>query len=141
MRSYIRHPTNIPIQVSTSEYDASHVRARNLSAGGLCFTTMEQVRVGARVDFWIPVVQPEYQGSGVIVWRRQASPKGYEVGVRFTTEDEYFRARMVEQVCLIEDYRQRLALKGRMLTSEQAALEWIARYAADFAGDKKASLH
>ncbi len=141
MRSYIRHPTSIPIQVSAGEDESAHVRARNLSAGGLCFITQELVKVGTKVDFWIPVVQPEYQGTGVIVWRRDRAAKGYEVGVRFTSEDEYFRVRMVEQVCLIEDYRQRLALKGRSLTSEQAALEWIARYAADFADDKKASLH
>ncbi len=133
MRSYIRHPTAIPIQVSAGHFDSNLVSARNLSAGGLCFVTSEPVKVGTKVDFWIPMVQPEYQGTGVIVWRRERAPKGYEVGVRFTTEDEYFRARMVEQVCRIEDYRQRLALKGRLLTSEEAAKEWIARYASDFA--------
>ncbi|HTF96361.1 MAG TPA: PilZ domain-containing protein [Cellvibrio sp.] len=132
MRSYIRHPTSIPIQVSTSGEATSSVNICNLSAGGLCFVTDQPVKVGAVVDFEIPVTKPDYHGRGVIVWRREQGEKQFEVGVRFTSDDEYFRTRMVEQVCQIEDYRQRLALKGRQLTSEQAAMEWIARYSATF---------
>lgn len=132
MRSYIRHPSSIPVQLHAHAYDSSRVTLRNLSAGGLCLITQEQVSVGDKVDLWIPQVRPEYQGQGVVVWRRQHKPKGFEIGVRFTSDDEYYRARMVEQVCSIEDYRQRLALKGRQLTSEEAAQEWIHKYAADF---------
>ncbi len=137
MRSYIRHPTSIPIQVCAGGDDGARVRVRNLSAGGLCFITDQPVKVGTLVEFEIPVTKPDYHGSGVIVWRREHSMREYEVGVRFTSDDEYFRTRMVEQVCQIEDYRQRLALKGRQLTSEQAALEWIERYSGNF--DKQAS--
>lgn len=137
MRTYIRHPTSIPIQVCSGGDDAARVRVRNLSAGGLCFITDKPVKVGTVVEFEIPVTKPDYHGRGVIVWRREQSRDHYEVGVRFTTDDEYFRTRMVEQVCQIEDYRQRLALKGRQLSAEEAALEWIERYSGSF--DKHAS--
>lgn len=132
MRAYIRHPTSIPIQVCAGGDEDSRVRVRNLSAGGLCFVTDQPVKVGTIVEFDIPVTKPDYHGRGVIVWRREQSAKKYEVGVRFTSDDEYFRTRMVEQVCQIEDYRQRLALRGRQLSSEEAAMEWISRYSADF---------
>lgn len=132
MRTYIRHPTTIPFQLSPSAHDVAQVSARNLSAGGLSFITDENVKVGTKVEFWIPLVQPEYQGTGVVVWSHEHRPRGFEVGVRFTSDDEFFRARMVEQVCCIEDYRQRIALKGRHLNTEDAALEWIVKYAADF---------
>lgn len=132
MRTYIRHPTTIPIHVCTDSDESSRVHARNLSAGGLCFITDKPVKVGSMVEFDIPVTSPDYHGRGVIMWRREQSPQSYEVGVRFTSDDEFFRTRMVEQVCQIEDYRQRLALKGRKLTSEEAAMEWIARYSANF---------
>lgn len=132
MRSYIRHPTSIPIQICASDNDDSYVRVRNLSAGGLCFITDQPVKVGEVIEFDIPVAKLDYHGRGVIVWRREQAEKKYEVGVRFTSDDEYFRTRMVEQVCQIEDYRQRLALKGRRLSSEEAALEWIERYSANF---------
>jgi hypothetical protein len=132
MRTYIRHPTSIPIQVCASGDEESRVRVRNLSAGGLCFITDKPVKVGTFVEFDIPITKPDYHGRGIIVWRREQSSTEYEVGVRFTTDDEFFRTRMVEQVCQIEDYRQRLALKGRQMTSEEAALEWIERYSASF---------
>ena len=132
MRTYIRHPTSIPIQVCAGGDEDSRVRVRNLSAGGLCFITDKPVKVGTMVEFDIPVIKPDYHGRGVIVWRREQSSNSYEVGVRFTSDDEFYRTRMVEQVCQIEDYRQRLALKGRQLSSEEAALEWIERYSANF---------
>lgn len=132
MRTYIRHPTSIPIQVCAGGDEESRVRVRNLSAGGLCFITDKPVKVGTLVEFDIPITKPGYHGRGVIVWRRERSSTQYEVGVRFTSDDEFFRTRMVEQVCQIEDYRQRLALKGRQLSSEEAALEWIERYSASF---------
>ena len=130
MRNYIRHPTSIPIAISGEQ--RVNVKANNLSAGGLCFFTDIPVRVGALVDLSISSVKPDYKGEGVIVWRRGLRPSGYEVGVRFANDDEYFRLRMVEQVCQIENYRQQLMEVGRSLTSEAAALEWIERFAADF---------
>ena len=132
MRTYLRHPTSIPIQVCSGISEAPRLRVRNLSAGGLCFITDVPLKVGTFIEFDIPVAKPDYHGSGVVVWRREQSSAQYEVGVRFTSDDELFRTRMVEQVCQIEDYRQRLALKGRQLNSEEAALEWIERYSASF---------
>lgn len=132
MRTYIRHPTSIPIQVCATGQNESQSKVRNLSAGGLSFVTDKPVKVGTVIEFEIPVTKPDYHGRGVIVWRREQSPEHYEVGIRFTSDNEYFHARMVEQVCQIEDYRQRLALKGRELSSEQAAVEWIEKYSGDF---------
>jgi hypothetical protein len=133
MRNYIRHPTSIPIQVSSTGAQASRVHACNLSAGGLCFFTNVPVQIGSVVDLSISFVKPDYQGEGVIVWRRDKKPRGFEVGVRFANDNEYFRMRMVEQVCQIERYRQHLVEMGRNLSSEAAALEWIERFAKDFA--------
>jgi PilZ domain len=132
MRTYIRHPTSIPIQVCAAGQNESQSKVRNLSTGGLSFVTDQPVKVGTVIEFDIPVTKPDYHGRGVIVWRREQSPEHYEVGIRFTSDNEYFHARMVEQVCQIEDYRKRVALKGRELTSEQAALEWIEKYSGDF---------
>ena len=40
---------------------------------------------------------------------------------------------MVEQICHIEQYKQDVFEKdGRRLSGEQAALEWIEKYATDF---------
>jgi len=133
MRNYIRHPIGIPIQVFQGHQNREQVKVRNLSVGGLCFVTNVLLKVGAVVELLIPVVKPTYKGSGVIVWRREQSPTEFEVGIRFASDDEFFRVRMMEQVCQIEAYRQRLkAEEGRELSTEQAALEWIGKYAAHF---------
>lgn len=135
MRNYIRHSTFIPIKV-VGEHVPDVNEVHNLSTGGLSFITTEPFNVGDVIDFKIPVVKPDYQGTAVVVWRRKQTLGEFEVGVRFTSDDEFFRTRMVEQVCQIEEYRQQaLAHDGRVLTSEEAALEWIAKYAKNFTGE------
>ena len=133
MRDYIRHPTSIPINILSEARVVGDMTTQNLSAGGLSFVTHESVNVGDMIDFNIPVVKPEYQGRGVVVWRRKQAPNEFEIGMRFTSDDEYFRTRMVEQVCQIEDYRQQIcANDGRAMNFEEAAFEWIAKYAKNF---------
>ena len=51
------------------------------------------------------------------------------------SDQEAFRARMLDQVREIGRYRQAvLKDNGRLLTPDEAALEWIERYAATFDG-------
>lgn len=133
MRNYIRHPTSIPIHVKTGGYDIGNLQLQNLSTGGLCFMTDKSVKIGSCIDFLIPVVKPDYVGKGIVVWRHKQAPRMFEVGLKFTSDDEFFRARMVEQVCQIEKYRHDIEEQdGRKLNSEEAALEWIAKYAKGF---------
>jgi hypothetical protein len=46
--------------------------------------------------------------------------------------NDAFTARMLEQVWQIINYQNRLEQEGRLLSIEEAALEWIDRYAAYF---------
>ena len=42
---------------------------------------------------------------------------------------------MVEQVCYIESYKKVVyETEGRQLTTEEAAMEWIRKYASQFPG-------
>ena len=133
MRNYIRHPTSIPIHVKTGGSSLKNLSLQNLSEGGLCFTTDKSIRVGACIDFEIPFVSPDYLGQGIVVWRRKQTEQLYEIGLRFTSEADFFRTRMVEQVCQIESYRHDVEEKdGRHLNSEEAALEWIEKFAEEF---------
>ena len=54
------------------------------------------------------------------------------IGIEFAAEAEAFRARMVEQICHIERYHRQQQAEGREVSEEQAAIEWIDRYAATF---------
>ena len=132
MRKFVRHPSSIPIELAVARApNSSALELRNISSGGFACWVDEPIAVGAAVQLRIPVIWPDYRGCGVVVWCRVEPPR-YEVGIEFGAQD-FFKTKMIEQLCQIEEYRQQiLSDEGRELDSEEAAQEWIARYAKDF---------
>jgi hypothetical protein len=55
------------------------------------------------------------------------------VGVQFLDAQAAFRSRMVQQICSIENYRKHVRREeGRTLSTQDAAAEWIAKFAGRF---------
>ncbi|HHH47275.1 MAG TPA: PilZ domain-containing protein [Gammaproteobacteria bacterium] len=135
MRNYIRHPSDIPIDFQPEELAEAHSeRLKNVSQGGLAFYSSTPLSPGCLIRVKIPLVKPVFQAVGRVTWCH-ARDGHFEIGIEFLDQDDAFRARMVEQLCHIEHYRQQvLAEQGRQLSSEQAAAEWIQRFAPDFPG-------
>jgi len=75
---------------------------------------------------------------GVVVWCRtldRVEAARHAYGVEFSDTQAIRRARLMEQICHIEAYREIQRVRfGRQLTSNQAVEEWIARYASRFPG-------
>ena len=70
-----------------------------------------------------------------VAWCKEGE-QDYELGVEFLDPDDAFRMRMVEQVCYIQQYTNDVAKQeDRHLTREEAAVEWIAKYAGEFPGE------
>ena len=134
MRKFIRHPSDIPIEV---EVDTTIPQDENqhlvdVSIGGLCFASSIEVTVNSFINVRIDVVNPPFRAKGRVAWCRHHGSY-YDVGVELLGRQQAYQARMVEQVCHIEHYRQHvLEIEGRELTSEEAAGEWISRFAANF---------
>ena len=77
-------------------------------------------------------MQPPFEAKARVVWTRE-DEDGHCIGVQFLDADDAFRARRVEQVCSIENYRRQVeAREGRTLTRDEAAQEWITKYAGRF---------
>lgn len=133
MRSFIRHPSNIPIDFQLEELVVEgNEYLKNVSIGGLAFNSKSEIDVGSVIRIKIPLVQPVFQALGRVTWCHPENGH-FEVGIAFLDENDSFRARMVEQICHIEEYKQEvLAKEGRKLTGEQAASEWIQRFAVEF---------
>lgn len=138
MRSYIRHPSDIPIQVDVDSEktvaigQAKEQQLSNISHGGLAFNAARPFSTGAVITLKINVVQPAFEAEGLVTHCDQEG-EHYVIGIEFLSKDSLFIARMVEQICHIEHYkREVLENEGRELTGEQAAKEWIERYAASF---------
>lgn len=135
MRSYLRHPTDIPLRYRQldSRRNGSEL-LRNVGHGGLCFQASRPIESGTPLHITIALYGPPFEADGVVVWCR---PKGeaYEVGVQFRDEKTEFAVRMVEQACQIEHYKQEvMRTEGRTLSGDEAAREWIEKYAARFPG-------
>ena len=134
MRQFIRHPVDVPVEIGTAASGPpSAVHTHDISVGGLALRSSVAVAPGAGVDIRIAYVQPAFEAHARVAWCHPHGEDGFELGVTFLDAEDAFLARMVEQVCHIEDYRQSVCrLEGRHLSAEEAAAEWIARYAAQF---------
>ena len=137
IRKYIRHPSDVPIQVASDwtelEFDeTSEQTLTNVSLGGLAFISPDPLEVFDRVRISFPILNPDSFLVGNVVWCEE-SEEGYEIGLEFESSKDVFRLRMIEQICHIEHYRKEVAqLEGRDLSTQEAAEEWISKFAGDF---------
>jgi c-di-GMP-binding flagellar brake protein YcgR len=143
MRQFIRHPVDVPIEIRTDQRGPpSAFHTQDISLGGLAVYSAEPVEPGALIEVRISYVDPAFIARARVAWcRPRREGTGHEVGVSFLDAEDVFRARMVAQLCYIEDYRRSIARQeGRELSSEEAAGEWIAKYASKFPGASSGGL-
>lgn len=140
MRKYIRHPSDIPIDISISENNVPegngnghHIEPlNNISEGGLSFHSDIQLDVGTVINIRIPVVEPTFEIAGRVAWCKR-DDEVFDIGVEILDAEKVFQTRMVEQICHIEHYKKQvLASEGRKLSGKDAAMEWIEKYAHVF---------
>lgn len=135
LRQFIRHPSDVPIECRVASLEPVQLRGQHLkdiSAGGLCFQTAQQLRPGWVVHLTIPVRKPAFEVMATVIWCKPLNAH-YEAGVKFADAGAEFAVRMVEQVCQIHHYqRQVWQTEGRKLSAEEAAVEWVRRHAEDF---------
>jgi PilZ domain len=132
-RRFIRHTADVPIEVrSVGDGEAVVQQGMNVSEGGLAFLSDTCPRVDDVIELRIPEVDPPFEAHARVIWCRPEEGK-FLVGVQFLDASDAFRARMVEQVCTIEKYRRDVhEQEGRELTAQEAAAEWITRFAGRF---------
>jgi len=110
--------------------------ASNISAGGLSFNTDSYIEPEQWLHLYIPIDEEYFEADAQVRWCTRTDSDidhKYQVGVSFRNGNDAFSARMVEQVCYIEEYKKKMKQQeGRQLSSDQAAAEWIERYAGQF---------
>lgn len=132
-RRFIRHTVHVPLVVDrVGEADPLIEEGINVSHGGLAFLSTACPRVGEILRLRIPTVEPVFEADARVAWCRPESEK-FLVGVQFLDSTAAFQSRMVQQVCSIENYRMEVQQReNRVLTTQDAAAEWIAKYAGRF---------
>jgi len=134
MRQFIRHPSDVPIEVrGAAENEYADRCGKNVGFGGLAFISETAVAPETFVALRIPCLRPVFEvATARVAWCKYEGNR-YAVGVQFLDADVAFRVRMVEQICHIEKYRRDAEiLEGRKLTTEEAAQEWIRLYGSGF---------
>ena len=136
IRSFIRHPVDVPIQVTSNweEDDNDETLDQtitNVSLGGLAFISPKPLEVLDRVRISISSLDRDCELIGNVVWCEKSDTEvGYVIGVKFEKSRDVFRMGMIEQICHIENYRREvLRSEGRQLSAQEAANEWISKYA------------
>ena len=133
-RQFIRHPSDIGIEVwQDTECECKHTsQLNNVSQGGIAFHSKQAYPKGCDICVRILLPCEPFTVHGRVCWCRQTEERDYEMGVAFCSQQEAFHARMIEQVCWIEQYRRQQQQCGRQLNSDQAAEEWVTEYASQF---------
>lgn len=133
-RKFIRHTVGVPLSVRRVGGSAARARQSvNVSEGGLSFLSEDEIPLGTVVEVRISEVDPPFEAQARVAWLSREDDGGWCIGVQFLEAADAFRVRMVEQVCAIERYRKEVeADEGRTLTPQEAAHEWISRYAGRF---------
>ena len=127
----IRHPFDIPLEVKAVVADDQPNR-KQVVCGQLSFHFPMMIAVGVLLSICVPSINAQEMLQGQVTSISRSS-HGFMIAMSFQSEEELFRMRMLEQLCQIENYRQRvLGCEGRLLSQEQAASEWIDRHAATF---------
>ncbi len=138
MRNFIRHPIDIPIKIIEIEgdncesEDSLDQSLHDISIGGLRCLSTKPLATGAEIKIIIDLVDPVLEIPGIVIWCRTAGAS-YELGIEYQGEKDVYRLRMVEQICHIEHYRKEVQTReGRNISSEEAAREWITKFAGKF---------
>ena len=113
-------------------FNSEIYNAYNVGTGGLAFSSDRKFDHGDILHLRITHLTPPFETDARVVWC-QSRGNSVETGVEFLTSHDAYQARMIEQICHIEAYRTEVAhTEHRMLTANEAAAEWITRFAAAF---------
>ena len=135
-RQFVRHPIEIPLSYKILQKDKLNLtQTTNLSDFGISFLSEEALPEGQLIEISIFSPRNNLQAKSIVKWQKYSSPEGkYRVGVMFINRQEGFRARMIEQICHIDVYRQRkMQEEKREIPYNEAAFEWITMNGKKFA--------
>jgi len=130
-RQFVRHPSSIPIEVRLLAGGRAPACASDIGLGGLAFEYHWPISLGVELGFIVPRLAAHIELCGRVV-RCERKGEVWVIGIAFEGRGEVFRMRMVQQICLIEEYRRRECAVGRDISSDKAAAEWVARHANRF---------
>ena len=130
-RQFIRHAASIPIACRAEDGEFNPGDMLNISYGGLAFNTTASFEPGQIISIRITFRNAEHTLTSRVAWCEAKAP-GYNLGVEFLNRQDRFKTRLIEQICYIEEYRKEKEAEGKVLSTTEAAREWISKYSEKF---------
>ena len=134
-RRFYRHPISVPITLSTAKKKKEgRSESLDVSLGGLSFLWPRRLSKGVLVDVNIAVKDKLFGVKSRVAYTTEDRKTGkFRTGVCFADYPSAFMARLAEEMLEIQRYRKNLSRQlGREIPEEEAANEWIQKYAANF---------
>jgi len=138
-RCFIRHPVTMTVHCRKEGHvEVGAHEMRDISFGGMYFVSSDPYAPGDIVVMDIPALAASNRISGEIIWSSLLAMNPslqFANGLKFLNKQVLFLARMIEQMCCIQRYREAQARQNaRSISGDEAAHEWIQMCAARFPG-------
>lgn len=139
-RHFIRHPLSLPLAYKIVKPRLSNARQErlsktiNLSIGGLLFAAKHPAKTNSIIAIRMPFEDKVFNIKAKVV-RCVNNPETrlYDIAASFFRPNEAFKAKMIEQIYLIAEYRDLLSLQlGKEVSLEEASCSWIRKYSKLF---------
>jgi hypothetical protein len=134
-RNFLRHPVHVPIVIRPLRRDvAGESRSLDVSQGGLSFLWTKKLSKRALVHVTIPVKDKLFTVKGKVVYsEKNTGSVHFRTGISFADRDSAFQAKLAEETLEILEYQKKISREaGRSVSEEEAAAEWIYKYAKFF---------
>jgi hypothetical protein len=139
-RHFIRHPLALPLIYKTikpgsdTSWEDLRSETSDVSVGGLLFPAKHPVKSNSIIVIKMPFKGKMFNiKAKVIRCVNNPETKLYDIAVSFFRLHEAFKAKMIEQIYLISEYRDLLSLQlGKEIPLEEASRKWIKRYSERF---------
>ena len=130
-KGFIKHPLDYPYHLTASDrvIEHQHDDIDAVQLGGVVFEMAKPYAAGTVLELEISIRGDVYSFHGKVVFVRDKGNVS-DVGFWLQNGEDLNQFRMVEQLCCIESYRNRIyQADGRQLSSQRAACEWVKKYA------------
>jgi len=139
-RHFIRHPLSWPLTYkvinpgSAKNREDIYAQTRDVSIGGLLFPGKHPVEPNSLIAIKMPFEDKLFKiKAKVIRCINNPETKLYDIAVSFYRLHEAFKAKMIEQIYLISEYRDLLILQsGKEVSLAEASRKWVKRYSERF---------
>lgn len=139
-RRFIRHPMCFPLKYQIIKEDVNegpleeYSTTTDVSRTGLSFSAKYPAKPDSLILIRMPFQDKIFNVRAKVVYcNKTPEVKLYSIGVCFQEYKDAFKAKLIEQMYLISEYRDIRSMQlGKEISLQEASKEWIRRYSERF---------